>query len=176
MNIIDIILIIPIIWFAYLGFKRGLIIELASLIALILGIYAALYFSFYAEDLLANIFNMGPKYRGIAAFILTFVVVIVVVHLIGKLLEKIINLVALGFLNKLAGGIFGVLKGAVLLSVILLILNQFNNKLISQEKKEGSMFYGPVAGIAPLLWDKLQNQEYIDPPEKDDINKGFDQV
>ena len=71
MNIIDIILILPIIWFAYAGFKRGLIIELASLVALILGIYAALYFSFYAENFLENIFNMGPKYRGILSLSLS---------------------------------------------------------------------------------------------------------
>ncbi len=176
MNIIDLILIIPILWFAYTGFKRGLIIELASLVALILGIYAALYFSFYIEDFLDKVLNMGPKYRAIVAFIMTFVVVIVVVHIIGKILEKLINLVALGFLNKMAGGLFGILKGAVFLSIILLIINHFDDQLISQEKKEGSLFYKPVAGIAPFLWNELQEQEWIEPPSKDDLNKKLDQV
>ena len=45
MNFIDIILIIPIIWFIYKGFKKGFIIEIASLIALFLGIYVAIHFS-----------------------------------------------------------------------------------------------------------------------------------
>lgn len=156
MNIIDIILFIPIIWFAYAGFKRGFIIELASLVALILGIYTALYFSFYAENFLEHILNMGPKYRPIVAFILTFIVVIVLVHLIGKLLERLINLVALGFLNKFAGGIFGILKGALFLSIVLLIINQFNDKFISEDKKEGSMLYGPVASLAPYLWHQVE--------------------
>jgi len=176
MNIIDIILIIPIIWFAYVGFKRGLIIELASLLALILGIYAALYFSFFAENFLENILNVGPKYRGVFAFILTFIVVIVIVHLIGRLLEKVVNMVALGFLNKMAGGIFGILKGAVILSIVLLIISKFDGDLISQEKKEGSLFYNKVAGIAPMLWEKLQEQEMIEPPSKNDVNKNFDRV
>ena len=85
-------------------------------------------------------------------------------------------MVALGFLNKLTGGIFGILKGAVILSIILLIINKFDDDLISQEKKEGSLFYKPVAGIAPFLWEKLKNQDVIEPPDKDDVNREFDRV
>ena len=162
MNIIDIILIIPIIWFAYQGFKRGLIIELASLLALILGIYAALYFSNYAADFLANNLDLGPKYIPIISFIITFIVVVIIVYFIGKILEKLVNMVALGFLNKLAGGIFGILKAAIFISIIFLIINHFNDKLISQEKKDGSLLYGPVAGIAPLLWNSLEDMNFDD--------------
>lgn len=174
MNFIDIILILPIIWFAYAGFKRGLIIELASLLALILGIYAALHFSDFVEEILQNVINMGPRYREIVAFIITFLVVIVVVHLIGKILEKIINLIFLGFLNKMAGGLFGILKGVVILSIILVIINQFDDTFISQEKKEGSIFYKPIASIAPMLWNRLQTHEYFIPPEVEDDR--FDKI
>ncbi len=52
MNWLDIVLAIPLLWFTYKGFRNGLIIELASLAALILGIFIALHFSFYAEDYL----------------------------------------------------------------------------------------------------------------------------
>lgn len=157
MNYIDIILLIPIIWFAYQGFKRGFVVELASLVALILGIYAALYFSGYAVAFLQNNFNIDPDYVPVIAFIITFIIVVVIVHFAGKLLEKIINLVAMGFLNKLAGGIFGVLKAAVFLSILILIINHFSDDLISNEKKKGSMLYPPVEAIAPTLWDKFKD-------------------
>lgn len=157
MNFLDILFIIPIIWFAYQGFKRGLIIELASLLALILGIYAALYFSGYAADFLINNMDMGPKYVPLTSFILTFIVVVILVYFIGKILEKLVNIVALGFLNKLAGGFFGILKAAVVLSVVLLIINQFNDDLISKQKKKNSLLYGPISGIAPVLWQRFEN-------------------
>jgi membrane protein required for colicin V production len=160
MNYIDIILVVPIIWFAYQGFKRGLIIELASLLALILGIYAAISFSHYAAYFLTNSLGMETEYLPIISFILTFIVVVVLVYLVGKILEKLINMVALGFLNKLAGSLFGILKAAVLMSIVILIINHFNDTFISQEKKEGSYLYAPVAGIAPLLWKNLENWDF----------------
>lgn len=167
MNYIDIILIIPIIWFAYQGFKRGLIVELASLVALVLGIYAALYFSEYAAYFLTNSLGLETEYLSIISFILTFIVVVVLVYFIGKILEKLVNMVALGFLNKMAGAVFGVLKAAVLLSIIILIINHFNDKFISKEKKEGSYLFAPVAGIAPLLWKNLEEMDInYDIPKK----------
>ena len=162
MNFLDIIFIIPIVWFAYQGFKRGLIIELASLLALILGIYTALYFSGYAADFLINNMDMSSKYVPVASFILTFIVVVVVVYFIGKILEKLINMVALGFLNKLAGSFFGILKAVIVLSIALLIINQFNDDLISHQKKKNSFLYGPISGIAPILWNSLEDFNFND--------------
>ena len=57
MNWLDIVLAIPLLWFMYKGFRNGLIIELASLAALILGIYVALHFSFYVKDYLVDSFE-----------------------------------------------------------------------------------------------------------------------
>ncbi len=162
MNFLDVIFIIPIIWFAYQGFKRGLIIELASLLALILGIYAALYFSGYAANFLINNLDMGSKYIPVTSFILTFIAVVVIVFFIGKILEKLVNMVALGFLNKLAGGFFGMIKAAVVISVVLLIINNFNDDLISQQKKKNSFLYGSIARIAPFLWHNLEDYNLDD--------------
>lgn len=167
MNYIDIIFLVPIVWFTYQGFKRGFIIELSSLVALILGIYAALYFSGYAAEFLMDNLNMGPKYVPVLSFIVTFIVIVFLVYSVGKILEKIIDMVALGFLNKLAGGVFGLLKGVVLISVVLMIMNYFNDDLISTKKKKNSMLYAPIEGIAPLLWENMQNWELDDPKIKE---------
>lgn len=167
MNYIDIIFIIPIVWFTYQGFQRGFIIELASLAALILGIYAALSFSEYAEGFLVNNLNLEPTYLPVVSFILTFIVIVFLVYSVGKILEKVINMVALGFINKLAGGVFGLLKGAVLISIVLMVINHFNDDLIAAEKKKGSMLYKPVEGIAPLLWENFQDWDIDDEEIKD---------
>lgn len=162
MNYIDIILVVPIAWFAYQGFKRGLIIELASLAALVLGIYAAIYFSEYAANFMMDNLNMGPKYIPVFSFIVTFIVIVFLVYSVGKILERVIDMVALGFLNKLVGGVFGLLKGVVMLSIVLMIINYFNEDLISSKKKKDSMLYDPVEGIAPFLWDNIQDWELDD--------------
>jgi len=175
MNFLDVIFIIPIIWFAYQGFKRGLIIELASLLALILGIYAALYFSGYAANLLINNLDMGSKYIPVISFILTFIAVVVIVFFIGKILEKLVNMVALGFLNKLAGGFFGILKAAVVISIVLLIINHFNDDLISQQRKKNSFLYGSIAWIAPFLWQNLEEFN-LDDSKIDELKEDIEEI
>jgi membrane protein required for colicin V production len=165
-NYIDIILIIPFIWFIYKGFTRGLIIELASLAALILGIYGAFYFTDLIEAKLTENLNVKPDYSPVIAFIIIFVIVAVVVYLVGKLLEGIINLVALGLLNKLAGVLFGILKCAVLLSVLIYVINHFNDRLIPGEEKESSLLYRPIEGIVPLIWQGAKNIQSNDRDHK----------
>lgn len=157
MNVVDIILVVPLIWFLYIGFKKGLIVELSSLVALILGIYAALHFSSYAENFILNTFNIAAQYVPIAAFVVTFIIVVIIVFLIGKILERFVNLLALGFLNKLAGAVFGLLKISVIISIIFIIFNNLNIAIVSDEKKENSLLYQPIERIAPFLWNKIQD-------------------
>ena len=157
MNYIDIIIVIPMAWFAFQGFKRGLVVELFSLIALIAGIYAALYFSDFATKFIIENVSLNEDYVPILSFILTFIGVVIIVYFVGKLLEKLVNMVALGILNKLAGAIFGILKAAVFLSIIIMLINSFDDEWISKEKKKDSLLYAPVSEIAPLLWNKLED-------------------
>lgn len=153
MGILDIIFIIPIIWLAYKGFSKGLIIELTTLAALILGIYASLHFSYLTANFLKEHFEMNQKYIGILSFILTFILVVIALNIIGKLLEKVVDMVSLSFLNKSFGGFFGVLKAVIFLSFIIYFINKFDkNRFIFNESltNESAMF-GYIEGVAPAI-------------------------
>ncbi len=126
MNWLDIVLAIPLLWFTYKGIRNGLVIELASLGALIIGVFVALHFSFYVEDYLRDNFDVAETYLSIISFAITFIIVAVLIHLAGKLIHKLIQIVALGLLNRLAGGLFGFIKAALILSVILYFVNAFD--------------------------------------------------
>ena len=153
MNLLDIFIIVPLVWFAYKGARRGLVLELAALAGLILGIYAAIHFSDRTEQLLIENLNAGGRYLHVFSFILTLIVVILVIYLIGKIIEKLLDLVALGFLNRLLGLVFGLLKGALLVSVVLFIINSFdvNQQFLKPHVKENSLFYAPVEKIVPTI-------------------------
>ena len=163
MNILDIIIAIPLIWLTFKGLKKGLVIELASLAALILGIYAAVHFSWFAGDFLSKNFDIEEKYLKIISFIITFIVIVIAVYAVGRIVEGLVKMVALGFLNSLGGAVFGFLKAALFLSVLLYFLNAFDSTgmLISKEKKNQSLLYNPIASIVPFLIPKL-NLEDID--------------
>jgi len=175
-NFLDIIIIIPLLLFAWQGYKKGFIIEVATLAALVLGLYFAFYFSDFAAELLAEYFTIDEKYMAALSFIVTFIVVVIAVIAVGKVLQKFIDIILLGFLNKVAGAVFGIVKGALIISILFLIISYFdtNQKLIKEEYKEGSIFYEPVASFALQLysWVYVKSSD-INIPDKEELIKHF---
>ncbi len=156
-NLLDLILLIPLLLFAFNGYKKGIIIEVTTLAALVLGIYAALFFSDYTANLLTGSFNISTEYLNIIAFVATFIGVLVVVMILGKLLEKVVNLLMLGILNKLAGALFGILKGVLLLSILIFLINYFdtNASIIKKEARTESILYKNIQPIAPYIYERF---------------------
>jgi len=161
MNYIDLLIAIPLVWGAFVGFKNGLIIEVASLAALLLGILGAIHFSdFTANFLVANL-NITTQYINLIAFAITFVGIVILVHLLAKMIDKLVKAVALGFVNRLLGMVFGLIKYAFLISIILVIINAINRNMtfISKGKIENSILYKPLSDFAPSIFPYLDFQE-----------------
>jgi membrane protein required for colicin V production len=157
MNYLDIILAIPIVVLVIRGFKKGFIIEVATLIAAVLGVWGAVHFSYFISDKL----NLTSPYSPLISFTVTFIIIVIIIFLIAKLLEKTINLLALGFVNKLAGAFFGLIKIVFLLSIFLLLLDKFNleKPVIPKETREASILYPPISDFAPYIIPKLNFEE-----------------
>lgn len=176
MNILDLIIALPIVLFAIGGFRKGLIKEVASLAALILGIYFAIYFSDVVAAYLLDHFDIGHRYVFIVAFIITFIAVVIVVGLIGKLLDKIVSFAAMGVLNKILGLLFGLIKGVVIMSVLILLFNMIDvrARILDEDVKEESLLYEPVGRVAPLILLNLNNIDFDHPSWKDYHKKAKD--
>lgn len=86
-------------------------------------------------------------------FILLFVAVLLLLILSGKLLDKLFKVVALGWLNRLAGAVFGALKGLMLISVLYWLVNQVN--LIDPLDKQASLFFPYVDTFSVGMFDWL---------------------
>jgi len=171
-NILDIIILIPLLLWARQGYNKGLIISLASFAALILGLYFAFFFSDFTANKLTEHFTIDKEYIAVISFVVTFVVVVIAVVLIGNVLQKFIDVLMLGFLNKAAGAVFGILKGALYLSILIFVINYFDaaDVLIKQKYRDGSMLFKRVESFAPLLYDKANLEDFsVEIPEKEEI-------
>ena len=122
MNYIDIILLLPLLYGAYRGFSRGLIIEVATLLGLLLGVYIAIKFSGYTEDFLRDFLNLSSESLSYVALGVTFLIVVVAISLLGKMLTKLIDIISLGMVNKLLGTVLGIAKYFVFLCIALFII------------------------------------------------------
>ena len=158
MNVLDLILIVPLAWALYRGFSKGLIYSVASLLALFLGILGSIHFSFFAEEYIQAWFNINPKYLPLASFLVTFMLIVAGIHILAFVFDKVIKAVALGIINRIAGGIFNVLKVAFILSVLLSVVNYLDtfSNIVPDEKKENSILYSPVSSFAPALFPYLR--------------------
>ena len=149
MKTIDLILSIPLLWGLIIGFKKGLVLELASLFALILGIWGSIHFSSFVSTKLTSFFEIQEEWLGVISFLVTFSLIVISVFLLARLLNKTLKLMALGFINRLSGAIFGLLKYSLLVSFLLYFFDKINDRVefVKDDYHEDSYLYQPMIMI-----------------------------
>ena len=169
MNYIDIIILAFVVWALFRGFRNGLFIEIASIAALVLGIWGSIRFSWFTQNKLVEYFDMEGQYTGLVAFIITFIVIVVLIHFLARAMDKLMKAVALGFAVRILGAIFAVLKTVLIMSIIFVVLNTIDQKtkFLPEEKIAESKLYNPIADFAPLLFPII---------EGGDLRKSFDNL
>ncbi|MDR0803378.1 CvpA family protein [Fluviicola sp.] len=150
MNFLDILILIPVLYGAYKGFKHGFVIELFTLLAILVGIYVGIHFSDYTANWLKASFHWDSEYLPVVAFTLTFLGVGAVVYFGGKMVEKMIKVVQLSPLNKFLGVLFAVIKSLYIVSVLLVLVESYDEKsnFFPKKTKANSLFYEPVKNIS----------------------------
>lgn len=158
MNYLDIVFIIPLLWAAWKGFQKGLIIEVATLLAFALAVYGGIKLSDTVAEKIAGTVEINESYLPLVSFAVTFLVIVLAVYMLGKLVEKVVDLVALSVVNKVAGAVFGAAKIALVISVILTMVNSFDEKanVIPAELKEESMLYEPLSDLSTTVIPALK--------------------
>jgi len=146
MNFVDIIIIVPLVYAAWVGFRKGLIIEVFTLLALLVGIYAGIHFSDWTSMLIVDNIEMEVKYLPVIAFTVTFLAVGAMVFFAGKMIERMLKMVNLSPINKILGLFFGVIKMVYTLSILIILIETYDERggFIPKDLKEESLFYNPV--------------------------------
>lgn len=153
MNFLDYTLLVIVTIFAILGYRKGIIVSLVTIAALILGIYAAVNFSNYLDATLMEHLKPSRKWLPFLSFTITFLLVLVGMLLIGKVMEKLIDVVGLGFANRLFGAVLGVVKGIILASILFFIAVTVDHKgkWLTSEHKNQSFFYNQLSQVFPVM-------------------------
>ena len=126
MNYLDIIISLILFYGLFKGFTRGLIIEAASLLSIIIGILGALTFTPIIESLLSYFISDDQLPSSVIIFTISLILIVLGVNFFAKNLTKFIKLVSLGGINKVLGGVFGVSKYILLFGILLVFVDQFS--------------------------------------------------
>lgn len=122
--LIDIIFAVFLLLAVMRGYRQGLIIGLFSLLSIIIGLAAAMKLSTVVAGWLGDSVNMSKEWLPLVSFILVFFVVVLLIRLGAKAIESAVEVVLMGWINKLAGIILYAVIGLLVFSVLLFYAEQ----------------------------------------------------
>ncbi|MBO5709556.1 MAG: CvpA family protein [Bacteroidales bacterium] len=161
MSILDIILLICFIPALVQGVRKGFIAQAISIASIIVGIWASSRFAEVVSEWLGKYITVSDQVMKVVAFALIFIAVFLVLAAVGKLLEGMFKMVTLGWLNRLAGLVFALLKTSLILGILIMVFTSLNDTfdLVSEATLNESVLYPPFKEAAfkifPYIKDML---------------------
>lgn len=158
MNILDIIILICLILALIQGLIKGFISQAISIISLILGIWASGRFAGVVCQWLSQYINGSEQVLRIVAFSLIFIAIITALILAGKALEAVIKLVMLGWVNRLLGALFSLVKWLLVIGLVIIAFNAINESfnLVSPDTLTQSKLYPLITKFANSIFPYLK--------------------
>ena len=159
MNILDAIILICLIPAVFQGLRKGFISQAISIVSFVVGIWASARFADIATKWISQYITASEQMLKIVSFAIILIGVFMALGLIGRLLEKILDFAFLGWVNKLAGVLFSMLKTVLILGLVAMAFNSWNStfEFVKPEVLDESILYNPVKGIADSIFPFIKN-------------------
>ena len=154
MTLLDILLAIPLLFLIFLGWKKGLVREIATLAGVLVGLWASIHLS----QRVAPLLGLDGESAVLISFIVTFLLALVLCYLLGRCVEGLMKAAKLSLVNRLAGALLGAVKALCILAVLLnfLVMIDSNEMILKPEVKEKSVLYKPVFNTGNRLTAQLK--------------------
>ena len=155
MNPIDLVILGVLGFYLVRGIFRGFFYEVFGLVGVLAALILATKFMSDGAAWINGFLKIAPGLATVVAFLLIFFAVMLVVQLLIQVFQKLFQYSMLGWFEKLSGGAVGVLKGATLVSLVLLFLTvvPYMNRLVPG--LEESKLYRPLRNFAPEVFNFL---------------------
>lgn len=147
--LIDIVFAVLMVLAVWKGYSRGLIVGLFSLVAVIIGLAAAMKLSAVVAAYIGKSVKVSDEWLPVISFIVVFVGVILLIRLGANAIERTVEVVTLGWLNKLGGIVLYVAIYTIVFSILLFYAVQL--KWLNQETIQHSVTYQWIQPIGPAV-------------------------
>ena len=148
---LDILIIILLAVAIVRGLMKGAVRQALGLAGTILAVLLALEFMQPIGRAVGDLIGVGDAFHAAVGFIAIFAVVELAVFVLSRALESLLRLLKLTMVNRAMGGVLGLAKAVLMLSVLFLVLGLFD--VPEAESRRSSFLYGPVATIFPSTWE-----------------------
>ena len=148
--IIDIILVIPIIWAIFQGYKQGVWVQLGGIVGVVLGTWIGFHFG----EKIGEFFNLTGQMAYVAGFISAIVLVLLSVALISHLVKGIFRVSGLSMIDHIGGVILSLFKVVLILSLLVALFSELNSRYGWVEAKyiDNSTLYAPMQNTSDMVF------------------------
>jgi membrane protein required for colicin V production len=150
---IDVIFLLLMVWAVFKGFRRGLIVSVFSLLAIIAGLAAAIKVSSLVAIQIGKVVNVSDKWLPLISFIVVFLGIVLLVRLGANLIQKTVEIAMLGWVNRLGGIVLYVILFTVVYSIFLFYAVQLN--FLKVETLQDSVTYAYIQPWGPRVINSL---------------------
>ncbi len=160
MPTIDIVILVILFVAIIKGLMDGFIKQIAGILGLILGIYLSYKFSSLLSVWLNNWINVSESIVKIISFAIISIAAIIGIAFLGKIVQKIVNITTLGWLNRLVGVLFAIFTTILILGILFSLIHYINDAwftIISNEKLSESKFVDVFIKITDTVFPYLKN-------------------
>ena len=154
MNSLDWIILAFLTFAAFQGYRKGFILEIISILALLLGILGGLKLIDFGKEFLARHLEIEGDALPYLSFLFIFIIIVILLNLAGRAVKKILDMTLLGNLDDIFGSIIGILKWSLILSSLIWIASIIELKL-PFTWTENSLLYPYISWVAPNLFQVL---------------------
>lgn len=151
--IIDIIFLICMVMALFKGYRNGFIVAVFSLLAIIIGLTAAVKLSAYVAMQLGTHTTVSKAWLPFLSFAIVMITVVILVRIGASMLQQLLEVAFLGWANKLAGILLYAVLYLVVLSVVLFYAVEL--QLLTPETVESSRTYSFLEPWGPKVIDTI---------------------
>ena len=164
MNVIDVVVFIILTYGVLRGLNKGFVIEISGILAFALGLIGAFKFSNLGSKIFSNLIDWNPKAIQLVCFIALFLIISYLISLMAKMITKTLKFIALGWLNRIFGALFGFIKWSVIISALFIVINEINTlvTVFPDSIFENSKIYPFLADFGSFLFDWVTESKVIE--------------
>jgi len=160
---LDLLLLIPIGFALWRGWKNGFVLEIFSLLALFVGIYAGVHLSDALSGFLRDKVDMKAEYLPVFSFLVIFILVMIGLFFLGRLITKQVKTGGAEKWNQVGGAFFSLTKTLLILSMSFIFFNCLDSKytILPKQQKQKSYFYEPIYNFSLFLLPAVERSDFF---------------
>lgn len=155
MNTLDLLMLIPLAWGAFNGYRKGLLVEIVAVIAFVVAMIVGFKFLAFGIDLLSPYISreLARKILPWLGFSVIFFPTVYMVNQMGFALRRSLKYSVLGTFDSVAGAAVGLFTWVFGISIILWLFS-FMGIVMPIRYTESAFLYPHIRPIAPNVMDK----------------------